>query len=208
MKILDLSHKLDLNMSLYSNQDGPEISKVNLIAESGFDQSVLRFKSHIGTHMDAPGHIIAGGAYLDQLPIDRFVGSAFKLNILTQGLIGREELLNYKDQIQAADYLILNTGYWKHWGSENYKKNYPVLTQEAANFLCELGLVGIGIDTISVDEIESNEFPIHRVLLSAGILIVENLNNLDELPEKSKFIGLPLNYEYSDGCPIRAIAMF
>lgn len=66
---------------------------------------------------------------------------------------------------------------------------------------------GIGIDAISIDPIDSFELPMHRIVLGAGLVIVENLTNLEGLIGRTfRFAALPLKYENADGAPVRAVA--
>ena len=73
---------------------------------------------------------------------------------------------------------------------------------------CAAGKKGIGIDAISIDPIDSFELPMHRIVLGAGLVIVENLTNLEQLIDRTfRFAALPLKYENADGAPVRAVAL-
>src|SRR5438477_13153392 len=43
----------------------------------GWRVEVLTLSNHTGSHVDAPLHKIAGGASLDDIPLERFAGLAF-----------------------------------------------------------------------------------------------------------------------------------
>ena len=65
----------------------------------------------------------------------------------------------------------------------------------------------MGIDAISFDKIDSNDFPIHKTLLSTGKILIENLTNLDGIWGNMAMISvLPLKYFHADGSPVRAVA--
>jgi len=89
-----------------------------------------------------------------------------------------------------------------------YFSGYPVLSENAVRWLQRFSLKGVGSDTISADKAETTAFPIHKNLLSRNCIIVENLTNLDALPEDGfVFSCLPLKTVNADGSPVRAVAM-
>ena len=70
-----------------------------------------------------------------------------------------------------------------------------------------MGLKGIGFDAISADSADTLTYPIHKILLGSDMVIVENLTNLDQLPEGLfEFTCFPLRFQRADGSPIRAVA--
>ena len=81
------------------------------------------------------------------------------------------------------------------------------MDEEAARFLVSCGMKGVGTDAISVDPVEMAHLPVHRVLLGAGMVIVENLR-LQKLAgeRRVRFYALPLKYRNADGAPVRAVA--
>ena len=82
--------------------------------------------------------------------------------------------------MRLCQFVLLKTGYDRYWGKEQYFDGYPLLTAEAAEYLAgQEQLTGVGIDAISFDKIDSNDFPIHKTLLSTGKILIENLTNLD-----------------------------
>ena len=86
---------------------------------------------------------------------------------------------------------------------------FPVLDEEASKYLVSCGLKGVGTDAISVDALSDETFPAHRVLLSGGLVIVENLCLKKLVGRKDvMFFALPVKFENADGAPVRAIAEF
>ena len=95
------------------------------------------------------------------------------------------------------------------FGGEEYLTGFPTLSQEAAEYALSLGLRSFGFDTISADAVESETCPIHRTLLGAGALIIENLRGLDALPEGEIFLlaALPMPLADAEGAPARVTAI-
>ena len=84
---------------------------------------------------------------------------------------------------------------------------YPTLTKEAANYIANTNIKGIGIDMLSVDRYDTSVFEVHHILFEKGKIIIENLTNLETVPEKFLFIAAPFKYNDADGAPVRAIAI-
>ena len=96
----------------------------------------------------------------------------------------------------------------KKWGETSYYENYPVLSPDAADWIANFSLKGIGVDMISVDGTDSRDFPIHRIFLQKRILIIENLTSLEILVNRHvTFFCPPVKIENSAGAPARAFAV-
>ena len=143
------------------------------------------------------------------LAIDHFHGPALLLNCdnVSAKTIGVKDLEPYQDRIKEVDFLLLYTGWSQYWGSEKYFTNYPVLSVEAAHWLSNFDLKGLGLDTISADTADSQDYLVHKALLQKEMIIIENLTNLADLPwNQFDFSCFPLNFEDADGSPVRAVA--
>ncbi|MEA4889950.1 MAG: cyclase family protein [Clostridiaceae bacterium] len=111
-------------------------------------------------------------------------------------------------ELWDADYLVLSTGWEKYWGMKEYFSDFPVLSEDAVDYILKLGLKGIGTDTMSVDRMNSTDFPVHHKLMANHLVIIENLCNLTPVRGKTVlFAALPLKFRLSDGAPVRAIAV-
>lgn len=208
MKILDLTYTMEKDMPVYPGTEGPIIMPACDLESHGFREAYLQFYSHTGTHMDGPAHMIKDGKYLDDYPVDHFVGKALVIEV-KGNKIERDTLSPYEDALRAVDYLILKTGWCHQWKQASYFKDYPTLTEGAASYLCGLKLKGIGLDAISVDPVSSKQFVIHNILLGASMVIIENLN-LKQVFSNDIFLltALPLKTKKTDGSPVRATAIY
>ncbi len=130
--------------------------------------------------------------------------------IAVDGAIINENCLQPLQQtVSKIDFVLFATGWSRLWGTAEYFKGYPVLNEAAARQLSRYNLKGVGFDTISADRAESKTLPIHTTLLLRNMLIIENLNNLDILPQSIfTFFCLPLKIAEADGSPTRAIAVY
>jgi len=122
--------------------------------------------------------------------------------------IEHEALLSRRSQISEAEFLLLHTGWSRFWGTDEYNRGYPALSPAAAEWLAETGLKGVGIDAPSFDAEDSASLPVHKRLLGAGMLLVENLTALDRLTGSDFFLSvLPLNIAGAEACPTRAVGI-
>ncbi len=195
-------------MPLFPGTEPPSFRNVATVEQDGFCEKKLVFTSHTGTHMDAPAHIIAGGATLDALPVEQFMGPAVVVDL--RGIAQVVELKNlkpYEDELRHSDYLVCHTGWASLWGRTAYNRGFPVLSPQACAWVASLGLRGIALDALSVDPIDSIDLPNHKTILNAGMVIVENLTNLEMIPKSVTLCCLPLKIIDADGAPIRAVAL-
>jgi len=207
--ITDLTHLIHPGIPVYPGTPEPLLDPLATLEREGYRETLLTAGSHTGTHMDAPAHMIPGGKTLDRFQVSHFTGKGVVITI-PRGTAAIEKSFCKKSEtaISKADYLLLRTGWCRFWGEEGYFSGFPVLTEEAALWLTGFSLKGIGIDAISMDAPESETWPVHRILLGAGMVVVENLCFPMEFTATDfLFTALPLNFQDADGAPVRAIAL-
>lgn len=210
--IIDLTHKISGEMPFFPGTPKPSLEKFCTIEIEGYTELELKITTHTGTHIDAPAHIIPSGETLDQKDIEEFTGMAAVMDctgILSpeNRLISNIYLKEFLDKNQAIEFLILKTGWQYRWGKPEYFEEFPVLTEEGAGLIIERKIRCVCMDAISADRIEDAHLPVHNKLLGNGVMIAENLTNLDKLPDgKFELFLIPLLIEEADGSPLRAFA--
>lgn len=207
MIIYDLSHPLSYESPVYPGKNKPEFTPAATIQKEGYRETHFDFDSHLGTHIDAPAHMLENGKTLDQMPVDSFTGLAFIVSVPDKmPVIDKEFLLKFKEEFKNIDFVLFKTGWSKYWGSQHYFKDFPTLTIEAVNMLLSFPLKGIGFDAISADPVESTDWENHFAIFDKGLIIIENLNFPDVLnADKGRFFCFPIPYEDADGSPVRAV---
>lgn len=213
-RIIDLTHLLNEQITVYPDTEGPKIVSLNNVAEHGFAELQVTMVLHSGTHIDAPCHVIKDAKSLSDFPLSKFMGPSMVIPCTGINVITLEYLKTYAPLIAGIDFILFYTGWQHKWKTDAYFANCPTLTPEAAKWLTMFQLKGIGFDAFSVDPIISahivteENLPNHHILLGKEILLIENLTNLDQLPSTPfAFQCLPLNIENADGSPVRAIAV-
>jgi kynurenine formamidase len=207
MQILDLTHLMSPDMPVYPGKGQPVIKTAATIETDGYREMSLHLDGHTGTHIDSPAHMLVNGRMLNDFPVSGFSGKAVVIPVPEDvAEIGPEFLAPYEEQIRNSSFVLFNTGWSRYWGSDKYFRNFPVLTEQAANWLVTFNLKGIGIDAISVDPVESTTWAIHHILFRHEMVIVENLI----FPENyasglGVFHCFPLSFMNADGSPVRAV---
>ena len=205
MSIVDLTYLIEPEMSLFPGVPKPVLTPAMTCEKDGCKVSILETFSHVGTHVDAPGHMLPEGKNLDDLEVSNFCGKMIILDARSMTQIGKRDI--EKLPLADIDFVVLYTGWQDKWGSEQYIHGYPLLTEEAAEFLAQADIKGVGMDTISIDAVDDSDFKNHKIVMSGGKIIVENLTNLDKVGDGiHEAVFLPLKVKGFEGCPVRACA--
>ena len=200
MQIIDLSVVINEQTPVYPGDPATKIAQAGVFAKDGWNDHYISFGTHVGTHVDAPMHMIENGRGLNQIPIEQFTGPGRYIKV--DGSFDLETIKQAK--IQEGEIVLFDTGMNAKYLEQAYFEDYPVMSEEIANYLVGLKVKMVGFDTCSPDN--QDGFPIHKILLGGNVLIIENLTNLQVLADKNfKVYALPLKLEI-DGSPSRVIA--
>ncbi len=177
----------------------------------------------IGTHIDAPVHHISGGKTVSELEIEKFFCPCVLINVThkrSENLaISVEDLLDYETKygkIKEGSFVIGYTGWQEFFHDSKAYRNegddkvmrYPGFSKEAAEFLVERQVAGIGIDTLSPDGCNIGCYPVHKAILGAGMYIIENLAHLDKMVESGGFVvALPPKIQDGSEAALRVVGI-
>jgi kynurenine formamidase len=225
MIVIDLTQPLDQNVPVYPGDPPFSSQQTCTVDKDGYSIHALSCSSHVGTHIDAPSHFITDGATIDQLPPSAFILPALVLDVShkkARECISWDTVEPIADRIRPGTAVLFHTGWSRYWGSGGRCFEHPWLAADVAERLVALGVRLIGVDTMSPDQsplpdgsdAHDFDFGVHRAILGAGGLIVENLTNLDALLDAQKrehrseviVSVLPLRIVGCDGSPVRAVA--
>jgi kynurenine formamidase len=203
MRLIDLSHTLSQDIPVYPGDPKPEFVQVASIEKEGYTDIVLKTGMHVGTHIDAPFHMINGGDRLSMISLDRFVGRGVLIDAHGRPELDRDLLMGA--EIRDGDIVIFETGFHLSFAEYRYYESYPEMTSKLAHELVARGVKMIGLDTPSPDRAP---FAVHKILLASGVLILENLTNLQSLHEIREFqiMAFPPRLD-TEGAPVRVVAI-
>lgn len=208
MKIVDLSTELYHEKPASPGEPPTGFIAVNTVARYGWALTQIVLSTHMGTHMDAPAHFLEAGLTIDEIPLSQALGPARVLRIPKQRgeEISVEELNRYGSVIEPGSRILIETGWSRLIGRTEYFEGFPGLSPAAARFLAERRIALLGLDIPSPHPTEYKI--VHETLFGAGIVILEELVNLAQLPDQPfLLIALPLRLKGLDGSPLRAVAI-
>lgn len=210
---------VDLSQPIYEGMPhghvvpGPTLKSLQTSASADFSMMEYRGGTHLGTHVDAPVHFVPGGKTIDQLSLDRFAGEGVVVPIARPGKEGFSvtDVEQTGLEIRAGDILLFKTGWGAKWGRQDYHL-HPYLEEELAHWLVERGAKMVGVDFVTPDmpfPLRHKDFayPIHRTLLGAEVLIIENLNLAPLAPGRYLVQAFPILLRGADAAPARVSAM-
>jgi arylformamidase len=209
MKIVDLTQSMTNGMPVMEGITPPSFRDLADVSADGYAMSQYTFVNHTGTHVDAPAHQIAGGATLDDIPLDRLVTDALTIDLTGHrpGAVGMDVLGPFLPDVRSNDIVLLRSGNAANWGTDAYWHGWCYPDAAAAAALVEAGVSGVGFDGPSADPVDSVDYELHHVWLSGGAIILENLASLDGLPARCRIVVAPLKVSGANGGPARVLAL-
>lgn len=225
-RVVDMTYAINGKLPAWPGDDKTfEAQVVATPEKDGYFARSFWMLEHYGTHMDAPLHFAAKGASVDQIPAARFFGPAVVIDVhdeaakdadyrLTIARVEKWEAAH--GRVPKGAIVLLRTGWASRWPDQARYRNqdaqgvmhFPGFSVESAKLLVERGASGLGIDTMSIDYGASKSFEVHQIVLPAGLYNLENLANLDQLPEAGAFlIAAPIKLEGGSGGPCRVFAL-
>jgi arylformamidase len=207
MTIYDISVSISPSLPIWPGDPGLTLEQYESM-ERGAPYNATRISSsvHLGTHVDAPRHFLSDGGTVENLPLDVLTGPCYVtqlpdgIDAITAEVLGRTEITSDMKRVLFG---TSNSHYWAK-GESEFQTDFVAITEDGAEWLVERGVQLVGVDYLSVAPY-SESIPTHRVLLKAGIVVVEGLNLSNVMRGFYDLYCLPLKIAGSDGAPARAI---
>jgi arylformamidase len=207
MTIYDISITLSPNLPTWPGDPPLELA-LSEAMDRGDHVNVTRLSTsvHVGTHVDAPHHFLNDGRTVDGLPLDVLTGPCYVVQLpdgveaITAEVLARTEI---NAEMKRVLFGTRNSHLWAR-GVNEFQEDFVAITEDGAEWLVERGVQLVGVDYLSVAPFGDSE-PTHKVLLRAGVVIVEGLNLSNVMRGFYDLYCLPLKIAGSDGAPARAI---
>jgi arylformamidase len=169
---------------------------------SAVNVCAFRSTTHMGTHVDAPWHFLPGGATVDRLPLDAFVGPARVIDALGArgALLPSEGLLR---QLEGVERALFRTR--DRTDPYAFPRDFAGLDPALAEELARRRVKLFGTDAPSADAPGSEGLPAHKALARGPCHILEWLDLAHAPPGDYELIALPLRLEGLDASPVRAV---
>ncbi|KRQ86382.1 Kynurenine formamidase [Caloramator mitchellensis] len=200
--IIDISMDIHPDMQVYKNL---EAKKPKIIIQNDFEnddmfESKIEMNLHTGTHIDAPLHFIKNGETIDRINLNNLITKCKVLDFTKcEEKISINDLIN--KEINKDDFILLKT---KNSFGDEFDFNFVYLDKNAAEYLSEIGIKGIGIDGLGIERAQPGH-ETHKILLSNGIIIIEGLRLKQIVEGEYQLIALPLKILKAEASPARAL---
>ena len=225
---LDLTHAINATVPTYEPGQNSDfhIKTVATLDKDGYFAREFTMPEHYGTHIDAPAHFAPGLWTVDQIPTERLLAPLVLLDVEAKAKqnadyqVGLDDIADWEKehgQIPQAAVVVTRTGWESRWNSPKTYRNadpkgtlhFPGYSQDAARFLVEgRNVIGLGIDTLSIDYGPSKDFPVHKYTLSHSLYHLENVANLAHVPPSgATLLVAPIKLEGGSGGPVRILAL-
>lgn len=188
-------------MPVYPDDPPSTLVQSAFLDKDGFNDHTLTTAMHVGTHIDAPLHLIENGKRISDFEPDKFIGLGVLID--ARGKIIDANLLEGINLNSESIVLVL-TGHSKKFRDPDYFETFPEVHEDFAKVLADKKVKILGLDTPSSDKAP---FKVHKILLAKEVLIIENLINLEALLgyKDFKVAALPMKLE-TNAAPVRVIA--
>ncbi|WP_437589627.1 cyclase family protein [Sorangium sp. So ce1000] len=224
-RVVDLTHPITPGMPLFPGDKPYASETLSTIDKDAYCSNRFSMDEHAGTHVDAPAHFTAGAATVEQIAPEHLVGPAAVVDVTAKVAASPDHQVTVDDlrgwearhgALGARHIVLIRTGWGARW-SEPAKflnqdakgvMHFPGVSVEASRYLSERGVRCIGIDTLSTDPGPSQTFDQHKAFLGVGGYHIENLANLEQLPEAGAVVVVaPLPLVRGSGAPARVLAL-
>jgi kynurenine formamidase len=227
-RVVDLTHPLnDRSPNWEGTAESPfQARELGNIQRDGYYSRTFSTQEHYGTHMDAPAHFAAGAWTIDEVPAERLVRPLVVLDVRGQASANDDYAVSVEDvaaweavhgEILQGSVVLAYTG-WDRWWSEQERfrnqqsdglTHYPGYSLEAVQLLVQSReVVGLGIDTMSVDIGATTDYPVHLFTSKLGIYHLENVANLANVPASgATLVVAPIKLEKGSGGQVRLFAL-
>ena len=229
MRSVDLAPKLERGMPKFPTHPHLVIDPTVTHAHDGYYCQTLHLAEHTGCHCDAPAHILKDrmSETIETFPADRLITTARVYDFSDRDwkpgeVLTRADILAYEEKhgapVGGDEIALVNFGWLKRfWFVDErahfYARNQPGMDESVAELFRDRGVRAVGADTIACEIATVNgvlqDDPGHsRYWLPNGILILECVARLEQLPRSCFLFAAPLPIENGSGSPLRPVAFF
>jgi kynurenine formamidase len=225
-RTVDLTHVMSPEFPTFFGVPGIEMEKKFDLKKDGFNLYWWRIIEHAGTHLDAPIHFSEAGNTVDKIPADTLVVPLAVIDVSAKAaqnpdyMLSRDDLAAWEKKNRRLPdncCVAMHSGWGRYVGDAAKFTgkdaagvfHFPGVSPDAAQWLMtERKVLGLGVDTLSLDVGTSKDFKVHYSWLPSGRWGLENVANLDQVPATGAtlVVGVP-KVKNATGGPVRLIAL-
>lgn len=214
-KFVDLSHEVEHGMITYKGLPAPVIcdflsrmdSRAHYSEGTEFQIGKIELVANTGTYVDSPFHRFADGIDLSELPLES-LANLEGIVVHAQGYGRAIPAKAFEGVDVTGKAVLIQTGWSRHWRTDQYFEGHPFLIREAAQYLADAGAAFVGIDTYNIDDTTDGTRPARTILLGSRIPICEHMCELENLPDSGfRFHAAPVKVRTFGTFPVRAYAV-
>jgi arylformamidase len=202
MKIYDISMKIFCEMPVYKGKESkrPIIKVASDFTSGTVYETKLEMNMHTGTHVDRSLHLLQGGSTIETLDLSKVITKCKVFDFKdVEERITKEQLS--KKSIDRNDFIILKT---KNSFEDILEGEFIYLDKTGAEYLRSKNIKGVGIDALGIER-NQPEHETHKILLGAGIVILEGLRLKDVEEGEYLLAAAPINVVGCEAAPVRAV---
>ena len=205
MRLYDLSVPLWSGLPIYEGDPATVVEPWSRLADGALAEvSRLALGSHTGTHVDAPAHFLLGARTIDTIDLGACIGPSTVVDLGAAELRRIDRASLEATVPPGADRILLKTSNSARWKQDGVRHDFVALAEDAAEWLAGRGTKLVGIDYLSIAPYD-DPGPVHRILLRAGVVILEGLDFSGVPAGAYTLVCLPLRIAGADGAPARAV---
>jgi len=206
MNYIDISLAVSKNLPVWPGGTAPDVRLYQSISDgSPSNNSMVSMELHTGTHFDAPLHFLPHGKDSENSDLMSFLGLCYVADLSGSRVISCEILEGAG--IPQTTRLLIKTDNSALYARGEYIKNYTALDESAANWVLSRNMRLVGMDYLSIECFENNDFSVHKLLLQNNVVILEGLNLHEVQAGFYTLVALPLRLKGAEAAPVRAILL-
>jgi arylformamidase len=206
-KIIDISVPVSPGMPVWPGDSPVSLERRrDIAAGDASTDSHIACGVHVGTHVDAPAHFIPDGKTVAELPLEVLIGPAVVVEVQDADGISPDYLarLILPPETRRLLFKTANSALWDD-PHHAFRPDFVALEAAAARWIVERNIALVGIDYLSIQLFRDAEPWTHKILLDAGVVVVEGLDLRNVEPGTYQLVCLPLKLAGSEGAPARAV---
>lgn len=202
---IDISRPVREGMAVWPGDPPTRLRRVqDMSVGDACTVTAIEMCAHAGTHLDAPSHYLPDGPDIAAMPVEAGIGPARVIAVADTRAITPDELAGHA--IRRGERLLFKTANsTRPSATDAFSPDFVRLTADAARFLAGRKVRLVGIDAPSVGAVAGDGDEVHRVLLAAGVWLLEGLDLSRAAPGPVRLVCLSLRIPGADGAPARAV---